>query len=89
MKTIKVVGGQTVMDIAVQEYGNLEAVFEILENNQHMLNDYPDDEFIADRSEFDVGYSIKKGTELLIDNESPLVNKRVLAELKGKLIISE
>ena len=89
MKKIKIRPGQTVMDIAIQEYGNIEAIFEILDLNTHILNDYPEHEAIADRSEFDLGYSIKTGQELTVNPQSDLFKKSIIEELNNKIIISE
>ncbi len=38
MKVIKVEEGQNIIDIAIQEYGSFEAVFQLLEGNPNLEN---------------------------------------------------
>ena len=90
MKEIKTVPGQTLTDVAIQEYGNAGAVFEIIENNPALLNDFGEDEsFIEDITQLDVAYPLRKDQTVLIDTGSELVNKTKLKELDGRIIISE
>lgn len=90
MKEIKTVPGQTLTDIAIQEYGNAGAVFEIIDNNPALLNDFGDDEpLIEDITLLDVAYPLRKDQTVLIDTGSELINKTKLKELDGRIIISE
>lgn len=90
MKSIVTVKGQTLTDISIQEYGNAAAVFEIVNNNPNLLNDFGADEsFIEDVTQLDLAYPLRKNQEVLIDTESELVNKTKLKELNGEIIISE
>jgi len=91
MRTIKTVKGQTLMDLAIQEYGNLEAAFQILEDNPRLagLNDYPVGQLVDDFCDFDFSHPIKPGVEVFINEDSDLVNQGVLKKLSGKTIISE
>ena len=90
MKQILTVKGQTLTDIAIQEYGNAAAVFEIIENNQDLLNDFGEDQtLIEDVTQLDLAYPLRKDQVVLVDTESDLVNKTKLKELNNEIIISE
>jgi nucleoid-associated protein YgaU len=90
MKEINTTKGQTLTDIALQEYGNAEALFEIVENNPALLNDFGDDEqTVEDVTQLDLAYPLHKNQKIIIDTESDLVNRAKLSELKGQIIISE
>jgi len=90
MKEINTTKGQTLTDIALQEYGNAEALFEIVENNPALLNDFGDDEqTVEDVTQLDLAYPLRKNQKIIIDTESDLVNRAKLSELKGQIIISE
>jgi hypothetical protein len=90
MKQITTVKGQTLTDISIQEYGTALAVFEIIENNPNLLNDFGADEsLIEDVTQLDVGYPLRKNQIVLIDTDSDLVNKTKLRELNSEIIISE
>ena len=50
-KIITSIEGQSITDIAIQEYGNRNAVGFIIENNPSLKNEYPD-QLPADRKLF-------------------------------------
>lgn len=69
---------QTIIDIAVQSYGNPEAVAMLIADNP---------ELITDSVEFELTGDID-ATGLIIRDEDDLMNKKVLKELEGKVIVS-
>ena len=74
MRTINVMPGQTIIDIATQEYGNIEAVSELLELNN--LNN--------------ITFTDALQCERLVMNEdSDLLKKNVIRDLEQRTIISE
>ncbi|MCT4638197.1 MAG: hypothetical protein N4A72_10865 [Bacteroidales bacterium] len=82
MKKIKTVDGQNVFDIAVQEYGNVEAAFEVLRLNPHIVSSDTD-------YNYELSKSIKPGVELSIDTDSDLYRPKIKRELENKNIISD
>ncbi len=68
------------IDIAIQEYGNQEAVAVLIADNPDL--------FTNDR-EFDLTESLPDNTNLSIRDEDDVKNKKVLKELDGKVIVSE
>lgn len=74
MKTVKVEKNQTIYDIAVQEFGNVEAVFEILQDNSLL--------------EIDITESLLVNS-LLIREDSIYQNQKVLNELEDKTILNQ
>jgi hypothetical protein len=91
MHTIDTVKGQTLMDIAIQEYGNIAAMFIILEDNPHLagMNKYEAGQLVDPFCDFDIGHPIKEGISINIRKDSDLENLAVLRELNGQIIISE
>lgn len=83
MKQITTVKSQTVFDLAVQEYGNMEAVFEIINNNPELIgmNDYPDGHSVDETIDFDMSFPIKPGVKILIDETSALYNTVIIKQL--------
>jgi phage tail protein X len=90
MKTVKAKQNQTIYDVALEQYGNVEAVAEIMTNNPGLRNDpaalaalginaIEDDGFYMDASLL-VGYAIQ------IYTDSPLMRPLVLKELVGEEI---
>ncbi len=91
MKTVKVKPNQTIYDIALEQYGNVEAVGEIMVNNPDLRNDpaalaalginaIEDDGFYVDAS-------LLPGAAVLInDTDSPLRRPAILKELAGEEI---
>ncbi len=90
MRIIKTVKGQTIGDIAIQEYGNIEAIIELLDNNTHLagMNDYTSSDLVDAFCDFDVSIPIRENVRLYINDSSHLMNRKVLKELNGKTIIS-
>lgn len=85
---INTIPGQTVMDIALQYYGTIEALFIIMEDNPHILNEY-DEAFIPEPfSDFDLSQPIIP-TVLNIRDEDPLINKRIIKEFINNPVISK
>ena len=85
MKEVKVLRNQTIYDLAVQHYGTLEALSEIINNNPTLLNDkealsaagidyFKDDEFY-----FDIPIAV--GFALKIDTDSFLLKKTITQEM--------
>lgn len=85
MKTITAKANQTVYDIAVQYYGTVEAVEEILRNNSGLLND--------DKAKIAAGIDAVKdayfypdlpvriSSYILIDTDSPLLMNSITREM--------
>lgn len=83
MATIKTVNNQTIIALAVQQYGNVAAIAELIK-----LNDFTDKivqpAFIV--GEVDLAFSLKKGMEVTYDENSPLRNTKVLRIISGMYI---
>jgi hypothetical protein len=91
MRSIETVKGQTLMDLAIQEYGSFEAVFLILEDNPHIagLNDFPQGYLVDGFCDFDLAHPIKPGVKIYIREDSELTIPSVLRQINGQKIISE
>jgi len=74
MKTVNVEKNQTIYDIAVQELGNVEAVFEILQDNNLL--------------EIEITAPLPVNS-LLIREDSIYKNQKEVNELEGKIIINQ
>ncbi len=74
MKTIIVDENQTIYDIAMEYYGNIEALEEIISLNPDISNDLHGLERKPEVFHFDL--PITNGSELIIDEESELVQKK-------------
>lgn len=85
MQTITVKPNQTIFDIAVQYYGNAEAVGEILRNNPQLSNETAAKTAIGinaitdDNFYFDL--PVKAGTALMIDTDSRYLQKSVIKQI--------
>lgn len=90
MRTIKTLKGQTIIDIAIQEYGNIEAVMELVDNNPQLwgVNDYPAGSLVDDFCDFDLALPIMQGTKIYVDDDSSLMKMTIIKEMNGKQIIS-
>jgi hypothetical protein len=67
MRQITTVSNQTVFDIAVQEYGNVELAFQIIQDNDLAgLNELPAGHELANGCDFDVSYPLKAGLTINI-----------------------
>lgn len=69
---------QTIMDVAIQLYGKAEAVVQLFSLNPQLTGRDP---------AWDITESLTPGSVVLYDEEE--IDKNVLKELDGKLIISE
>ncbi len=91
MKTIKSKENQTIYDVALEQYGNVEAVCEIMTNNSDLRNDpaalarlginaIEDDGFYID-------VALLPGSAIQInDTDSPLMRPAVLKDISGEEI---
>lgn len=68
----------------------MEAITELLDNNPQLaaMNDYPPASLVDAFCNFDIAMPIIAGTNIYINDESKLMNKKILRELNGKQIIS-
>jgi hypothetical protein len=83
MRQITTVKDQTIFDIAVQEYGNVELAFQILEDNDLSgLNDFPSGHVIISGCQFDLAYPIKTGVVIKIQESLDGENKVVANQLE-------
>lgn len=73
---IKVVANQTLRDVAIKYYGNIEAMAEIIDNNPQLRNNMLNDTFSLDGV-------IMEGLELEIDKTSFLERQNITRELKN------
>lgn len=81
--------GQTLTDIALQEYGNAQSVFEIVTLNFGLLNDFGDEEqTVEDVTRLDIAYPLRAGQLVKVDTESTLINTQKKKELT-EIIVSE
>lgn len=83
MRQISTVENQTVFDIAVQEYGNMEAAFQILTDNPHLagLNQLPAGYSLPVDIDFDISYPIQPGTIVHIQRSLPIENTVIANQL--------
>lgn len=69
-------------DIAVQEYGNAEAVFQILRDNDlRGMNDLPAGYSMPMEASFDISYPVKEGIVIEIQDTIDMENTIVANEL--------
>ena len=85
MKTIINIDNQTIYDLAVQHYGNVEAVGEILALNPDITNDAKG-ENIDVSTEFWLDLPIVAGSRLVIDDSSYLQRKNTVKEITEPVI---
>ena len=76
MKVVTLIEGQTIVDIAIQEYGCYEGVLTLLEDN-------PD---ISLEDELFAGYEIMVQSEVEVINETNKQFQAQLAIKKGKVV---
>lgn len=75
MRQILTKKGQTVFDIAVQEYGNVEAVFLVLSDNDlRGKNELPSGYNMPWEADFDISYPIREGVTLNIQDYIDIEN---------------
>ncbi len=83
MRQIVTVKNQTIFDLAVQEYGNVELAFQILEDNDLTgLNDFPSGHTISAGCDFDIAYPIKEGVAINIQDPLTGENKIIAKQLE-------
>jgi hypothetical protein len=75
---------QTIFDLAVQHYGTVEAVEEILELNPGLENDPKHSG--GNTNDFWLCLPVKAGSEIAIDEKSPLMDKNAVKHLKNEHI---
>ena len=85
MKTIKTIEKQTVLDLAMQHYGNVEAIGEILELNPELKND---SDTLAEgcnlpesAGRFYIDAALQPGQQVKIDDTSDLMKKNVVRNI--------
>ncbi len=91
MKTVKAKPNQTIYDVALEQYGNVEAVGEIMVNNPDLRNDPAALAALGINAIADTGFYIDvallPGAAIAINNtDSPLIRPSVLKELAGEEI---
>lgn len=95
MKTVKVQPNQNVFDLAVQHYGNVEAVDEILRLNPDLKNDLLAlKEFIPmsggeKKFGFYMEVAIKPGSIIKIDEKSKWMDHKVLRKINQNITTYE
>lgn len=83
MKQYTTVKNQSIIGLAVQLYGNVDAIVELME-----LNDLQDKIHQPGSltGEIDLGFSLKPGMEIQYDETSKLYNKATITDLNGRII---
>lgn len=86
MKTVKAKANQTLFDVAVENYGNCEALHEIMQNNPEIGNE---DAALAaagidpvGNADFYMDLALKKGSEIRIDTDSRWLKNSVVREIE-------
>lgn len=87
MKAITTTENQTIFDIAVQHYGNVEAVQEILQLNPQITNDTKG--YNVDDNIFQFDLPVRSNSQLTIDEDSIYLKKDVLREINETVITFE
>lgn len=85
MKKVKVKPNQTVMDIALEQYGTLEAISEILVNNPELTNDAGALAQLGidavNSSGFYPDIMLEADQEIRIDENSELIRSNVIKQI--------
>lgn len=89
MKTITAAANQTIYDLALQHYGTIEAVGELLINNPELMNDptalaEQGIDYVADRG-FYVDVPLLKGSLVMIDPQSSNMKKTITKEITQEI----
>lgn len=79
MIQIRTIENQTVFDLAKQYYGTIEAVSEIIKNNDNLCNN--------DLYEYELNCPLKPGLEIMIDNESKLRDANTLRKINKNITL--
>jgi hypothetical protein len=84
MKQIITVSNQTIFDLALQAYGNMEAAFQILEDNPQLagMNDFPDGYSLGEAADFDISYPIKARLALNIQDYIEIENNTIAKQFE-------
>lgn len=89
MKTVKAKDKQTIMDVALEQYGTLEAVGEILANNPGLINDAHSLAALgidaASTSDFYPDVMLEAGQSIEIDDSSELIRSNVLRQINSDI----
>lgn len=102
MKMIEVRPDQTIMDIAIQEYGTLDGVYKLLEDNQYLAFDYTvkltdhvagqwpvvDGYEIVDPGFTDISFPLVPGQTIAVDEAWEGRDKLVINRLSGVEIVT-
>ena len=94
MKTVKVQPNQNVFDLAVQHYGTVEAVDEILRLNPDLKNeasalDALDINTAGNEVVFQLDAAVKAGFPLKIDETSKNIKKNILKKINQDITTYE
>lgn len=83
MRLITTVRNQTIFDIALQEYGTVEAAFQIIEDNPHLsgLNDFPAGVTLPAGTDFNISYPIREGVTINLQDELDIENTTVKKDI--------
>jgi hypothetical protein len=84
MRQIITISDQTIFDLALQAYGNMESAFQILEDNPQLagMNDFPDGYVMGEEADFDISYPIKAGLTLNIQDYIEIENNTIAKQLE-------
>jgi hypothetical protein len=77
MQSIKVLSQQSIIDMAMQCYGNIDAIDELIELNPALC---------SDGNELDISASLLPGIVIYYNEASPLRNQSVINELTEPII---
>jgi hypothetical protein len=91
MLILKTGKNQTIIDLAMKHYGNVEAIEEILNNNPHLLTDYTvmqDNDLPFQSNVVNLSLPFIENQVLYIDEESDLYLIRAVNELKDSDVTS-
>ena len=84
MQTIKTIKNQTIWDVAVQYYGTLEAVEELLRLNPALRSDVAQAlaaGYVADSSIFYLDLPILEGSSVTIDTDSKWYKRSIVKQI--------
>ncbi len=94
MKTVKVQSNQNVFDLAVQHYGNVEAVDEIIRLNPDLKNEATALDALGINTAgnevvFQLDAAVKAGFPLKIDDTSKNIKKNMLKKITQEITTYE
>lgn len=82
MRQILTVKGQTLSDIAVQEYGNVEGVFQLIaDNNLAGMNELPSGYVMPSEASYDISHPLKEGLRINIQDFIEIENTLIANNL--------